>query len=1203
MRAAKAVKDAQAAHGEALAGSPHALAFCFAEQLERLITESIGTIEDYVVRVLLPLLKAILEELCASQPAHPAVYLSLWLLEQAGAPGGALDELQKWSSKGQFNVFPWGSSSKAGLQRKTPEEPLKEPPQQQQMAPARPQPESTDPDVPTLSGTGGVKLMVSSPTKEMQFTPSAGGPVARPASPAAPRTPVVPPAPPPSSQAKPRRSILRDSSAKDAKERETAAADASQKGASSSKEDESSEKSSPRLMPMPPSAKTAAPRKSILKPSNFGRDLQKKADASKAADPGSADAAAAGGAASASADAKPVSAMRRASDLRFAPNPVEEKAIQRYETVAEDGEEQSDDSDKNVDENDGYAEKDLAAMTQLRGYLGASNSGDSRKQSMNSSLDKRRFTVNIPSMPAPMPPENETLPLLKNVTAFEGLEDEELRRILGIARCRIFHADEPITSFGTQSDEVHVVLSGKCKVSVPRMIGYAEVGAVFGEESLQYAGATCPNLVEAFEGPITTMSISASSYSRLNVKKQQLKKANTERRARGAGDRSRSHSTVLDRDISKDSGRPIQTSYVQTDADRELIMMAVKNNKVLAEVLQLTDDQCQLIADSVHPISLPVGETLMKKGDHGSALYILGEGVLEVLLGSETESQIRIRAGDSFGELALLYDTPRAATIKALGDCMLWVLPRSDFMAVSKMMYSARITAYSEMIGRIPLLSKMVDKDNRDMIADALEEISFLLDDEVCVEGEDVGLLYIIFEGECEVYRGEQLERTLRAGDWIGEEQLEKSIAAEFTVVVTSARATALVLDGSSLQMATKALQLMRKSISHTASENLAGGESRRSQIDHLEKEKFADTVVGKNLSRRQSRRSFQQRNSVSRHSLVARNKDYELTKMDNLGLLGVGSFGTVSMLQDSAGEQFALKMLKKEQILKENLKECLVNERRVMMALDSLFIVKLFKSYQDNDHVFLLLEALTGGELFDIYVDNDLFGKSEHSMFYISCVILGLQHMHVNRVVYRDLKLENCIIDVKGFLKLTDMGISKIVLGKTYTVCGTADYLAPETLKRLGHNRAVDWWACGILLFIMSEGRSPFDAPDVSQIYKNIIKGISKVNFPEWFPSELTEVIKSLCRKKPEDRVTMQKGGVANLTQMQFFSGMDWEQLAEHKIVPPYVPDGGGEKKFKKLPSKGGKGQCNLELANEWDGRCETLNGVLSSSPPAKDE
>merc|ERR1719310_1267645 len=139
------------------------------------------------------------------------------------------------------------------------------------------------------------------------------------------------------------------------------------------------------------------------------------------------------------------------------------------------------------------------------------------------------------------------------------------------------------------------------------------------------------------------------------------------------------------------------------------------------------------------------------------------------------------------------------------------------------------------------------------------------------------------------------------------------------------------------------------------------------------------------------------------------------------------------------------------------------------------------------------MLEPVLGGELFDIYNENDLFGSLVHSRFYIACVTMALQHMQAKRVIYRDLKLENCLLDQQGYLKLTDFGIAKMVVGKTYTVCGTADYFAPETLKQVGHNRAVDWWALGVLLLIMMSGRSPFDAEDVMQIYKNINKGFKK--------------------------------------------------------------------------------------------------------------
>merc|ERR1712196_172183 len=229
----------------------------------------------------------------------------------------------------------------------------------------------------------------------------------------------------------------------------------------------------------------------------------------------------------------------------------------------------------------------------------------------------------------------------------------------------------------------------------------------------------------------------------------------------------------------------------------------------------------------------------------------------------------------------------------------------------------------------------------------------------------------------------------------------------------------------------------------------------------------------------------------------------------------------------------------------------------------DSDFIIRLYKTYQDKTHVFLLLEPCVGGELLDICNDRGLYGKTEMARFFLACVTMGLEHMHSKRVIYRDLKLENCLLDATGYVKLTDFGLAKMLLGKTYTVCGTADYFAPETLKQSGHNRAVDWWAMGVLAFIMLAGVSPFDAPDVMQVYKNIVRGFSKVTFPDAIPPEFMYLIKSLCRKCPEERLPMQKGGVGNITEHEAFKespscddDLNWKELRSRKLDPPSKPN-----------------------------------------------
>jgi serine/threonine protein kinase len=134
-------------------------------------------------------------------------------------------------------------------------------------------------------------------------------------------------------------------------------------------------------------------------------------------------------------------------------------------------------------------------------------------------------------------------------------------------------------------------------------------------------------------------------------------------------------------------------------------------------------------------------------------------------------------------------------------------------------------------------------------------------------------------------------------------------------------------------------------------------------------------------------------------------------------------------------------------------------------------------------------------------------------------------------------------------------MGIAKVCIGKTYTVCGTTDYFAPEVLRQTGHNRAVDWWALGVMIYIMMTGRSPFDAPDTMKIYRKIMKGFAKVTFPSDFPEQTISMIRALCQRNPEERLTMGNLGVQNFKDHPWYRGFVWKELQSLRMVAPYVP------------------------------------------------
>eukprot|EP00928_Gymnodinium_smaydae_P021880 TRINITY_DN18572_c0_g2_i1.p1 TRINITY_DN18572_c0_g2~~TRINITY_DN18572_c0_g2_i1.p1 ORF type:complete len:1059 (-),score=261.60 TRINITY_DN18572_c0_g2_i1:95-3271(-) len=766
----------------------------------------------------------------------------------------------------------------------------------------------------------------------------------------------------------------------------------------------------------------------------------------------------------------------------------------------------------------------------------------------DTALRRRIFSIASAQIKVPPPPEKETIELLRNVSAFKGLSEEDLKKIAAIAKCSVYQMGTNVVNFGNASEELHVVVSGTGKISVPRQVGQVSRGDVFGEEALQLADATSPVQIVPTGGPITTITIPSDQFGELQLRRERLHRTKRESIVRTTQMRDSLPGTQTS--ISMDTGRPILKDYVMTAADREMIFMAIRNNKILDDVLQLNDAQCELVADSVHAIRVEPGEILMQKGDQGMALYIVQEGLLDVDIGAVLDKRIVIRAGESFGELALMHDTPRAATIRADKASVLWVLPRAEFNYVSRLNCTARIAAYSEVIKNIPFIQTIVDAGNGalDAIAGALEETYAMEGDDVCVAGEDAGMLFILYEGSCEVQKeGEQEAKPMQQYDWVGEEQLEKNVPAKVTMTVTSATAIVLSLDKDSLVRACDGAFHLRN----------------RSSRATLSTDDVLDSRLGLD----------------------------ELQHMTVERVLGQGSFGFVTLLSDESGlQKYALKALKKSQITKLDIGEHIENERSVSMLFDSDFIVRFYAAYHDAKTVYFLLEPVLGGELFDIYQDNDLFGNIDCARFHIGCVIFGLQHIHSKHVVYRDLKLENCLMDHRGYVKLADMGIAKVVVGKTYTICGTADYFAPETLRKHGHNRAADWWACGILLFIMVAGQSPFDAPEVSQVYKNIMKGFTQVKFPKHFTNDLIEVVKSLCRKTPEERITMQKGGVDTLSQMTFFNKLDWGDLALQKMVAPFLPTvsnndaGGGERKAVKEA-------IDWESVEAWLGPYEDVN------------
>ncbi|XP_075073348.1 ribosomal protein S6 kinase beta-2 isoform X2 [Mixophyes fleayi] len=230
--------------------------------------------------------------------------------------------------------------------------------------------------------------------------------------------------------------------------------------------------------------------------------------------------------------------------------------------------------------------------------------------------------------------------------------------------------------------------------------------------------------------------------------------------------------------------------------------------------------------------------------------------------------------------------------------------------------------------------------------------------------------------------------------------------------------------------------------------------------------------------------------------------------------------------------------------------------ERSVLESVRHPFIVDLVYAFQTHGKLYLILECLSGGELF-LHLEREGIFMEDTACFYLAEITLALGHLHSLGIIYRDLKPENVMLSAHGHIKLTDFGMCKESIhgdSVTHTFCGTVEYMAPEVLSRKGHNRAVDWWSLGILLYDMLTGSPPFTGNNRKKIIDKILKG--KPSFPPYLTPDACDLLKKLLKKNPTQRLGSGEADVADIQKHQFFRQIHWEELLQCKIEPPYKPN-----------------------------------------------
>ncbi|CAF4953830.1 unnamed protein product, partial [Rotaria sp. Silwood1] len=284
-----------------------------------------------------------------------------------------------------------------------------------------------------------------------------------------------------------------------------------------------------------------------------------------------------------------------------------------------------------------------------------------------------------------------------------------------------------------------------------------------------------------------------------------------------------------------------------------------------------------------------------------------------------------------------------------------------------------------------------------------------------------------------------------------------------------------------------------------------------------------------------------------------------ESSQFELLQTLGAGSFGKVFLVRKIVGPDtgtlYAMKVLNKAS-LKVRDRQRTKMERDILAHMSHPFIVKLHYAYQTQGKVYLVLDFLRGGDLFTRLSKEVMFTERD-VQFYLAELALALDHLHSLGIVYRDLKPENILLDSDGHIALTDFGLSKESIptqdSKTFSFCGTVEYMAPEIVSRKGHSHVADWWSFGVLAFEMLTGHLPFHGATRKDTMNMILK--AKLAMPTYPSAEAQSLLRMLFKRNPANRLGSGPDGFRNIQKHPFFASIDWDKLYKKEIEPPFIP------------------------------------------------
>jgi CRP-like cAMP-binding protein len=655
----------------------------------------------------------------------------------------------------------------------------------------------------------------------------------------------------------------------------------------------------------------------------------------------------------------------------------------------------------------------------------------------------------------------------------------------------------------------------------------------------------------------------------------------------------------------------------------------------------MTSEQQGQIFDTMFEVLCEKDNLVIQQGEIGDVLYIVESGVFNAHLRAKGDEVVReYRSGELFGELALMYNCPRAATIKAAEAGRLWGLSRGMYETVVQSSLNVKMDTKSQFLRSVEQLSTLAEAE-RETLSELLEEVSFSDGEYLWRAGDPADCLILIKHGQVRVeeqaesaeQRESRLTRSssatarlekavaLNVGDFFGTQalldlavtvmprrrvsgvavgkcdvyKLHRSSASKIgdlpEIIINNSRVKAVrnqewftgltrterlavcrrlprvgLARGSTIVRKDEITGQGMRVVLEGAVTALSGATATKETLTE------GDVFLAESLTERGFAAPAQYEAAESvvccvvdraklfemseyRDELLAETEE-EAISLDELSLiatLGVGGFGRVKMVSRPNGDHYALKCMYKGLVIAKRQTEHILNERRLLGMCRHTFLPRLVATFQDASQIYVLMDLIQGGELFTLVANRGRLPE-EASAFYAANVACALEYLHARSIAYRDLKPENLMIDESGYLIVVDFGFAKVVEDRTFTVCGTPEYLAPETIRRAGHTCTVDWWALGVLLYEIITGQSPFYGGSQMDVLTRIVA--ARVPRNELLSPGAWEFILELLEVDPIRRLGSRVRGRRGVREHAFFaSHLDVNALEARKLEPPWLP------------------------------------------------